>query len=160
MTTRNSLGIFWMFSGGHEEVEGISLFGLWSSCLPNSFNIDEITKFWTGWEFNTKVNEYNLEEYKVIGIDFYIKSFPDSNQWIQDIEAILKWITENGAIISWCGGEDCSPNPEILKPGNAVGNIYACYSPSIGFVCNSGLEEEMEYLNDDQLKDINNSIRS
>lgn len=160
MTTRNSLGIFWMFPEGQDEVEGFSLFGLWDSSLPKNFNIDQIEKLWIGGKFDTKINKYDSEEYKVIGIDFYIKSFPNPSQWLQDIESVLNWIVENGAIISWCGGEDCSPNPAIFEPDNAVGNIYACYSPSIGFICNSDLEEEMEYLNDGQLKKISDSIRN
>ena len=85
-----------------------------------------------------------------------IVTWPNTNEdWDVIIEQALKWFTDNGAAISWCGDEYSSPDPQIFAPGNSVGSIYAALIPKIGMTCNSSLSDEFEYLSDKQLSPYN-----
>ncbi|MFY0602275.1 MAG: hypothetical protein JXR03_21565 [Cyclobacteriaceae bacterium] len=154
MITINSLGIYWKFARGHEEVDGLSFYGFWENTVPRVLEDESLKKKWINSEIEYKEVKIHAEEYKVYGVDILIKKFPSPNYWLSIIEETLKWLIDNGATVAWCGAEDSSPNPRVFDPLESAGNVYACYSNITGLMCNSNLDQELEYLRDDQLKQI------
>jgi len=155
MKTKQSLGIFWNFESGQEEVDGLIFYGLWSDELPKKLETQSLQNLFIGGIIEINEARFDADDYKTYSISFYIKSFPKAEFWLNNIKVCLSWLIDNGAIVSWCGSESCSPNPEILRPRNSAGNIYAGYSIPTGFICNANLEDELEYLNDQQLQKLN-----
>ena len=154
MITKKSLGIFWKFKEGLQEVDGIYFYGLWKHSMPKNLNLEGINDLWYSGEIEYKIIKCDGDDYKVFSITFYIKKFPDAKYWISNLKSVLSWLNNSGAFVSWCGAEDCSPNPDIFNKKRSSGNIYACYSNKTNFMCNSGLHDELKYLNDNQLDDV------
>ena len=151
MITKESLCIYWKFEEGFQEVDGLYFYGLWKDYLPKNLKLEDIDNLWKTGTIDLKICRFEAEEYKVLGINLYIKNFPQSTYWLKNIRNILVWLIDCGAYISWCGTEDCSPNPEIFDLKLSYGNIYACFTKKTDFLCNSDLQEEIKYLNDSQL---------
>ena len=163
MNTRHSVGIFWGFKDFdengkaityNEEVDGLIFYSHWKTELPEKLHaLDSFVELWEGAEIQSKLTKWDSEDYKCYCIEIYITKWPDDSiAWEKSIRASLSWFCDQGTLVSWCGGEDCSPSLNVFDPILASGNIYAAYSPSIGFKCNSGLFERYEWLNDSQLK--------
>lgn len=49
-------------------------------------------------------------------------------------DAILRPVVEDGAVVAWLGDETCTSNPDVLRPGNAAGNVYAAFVESDGLI--------------------------
>jgi hypothetical protein len=149
--TIDAIGIFWQMKGGQEEVPGLYFYGQWKNSLPERFNENDFKKRWPLGVIEHRLTRFENEEYNVLSVKIYIKEFPPAENWLDIIQRILKWFIEQGAIASWCGAEDCSPNPIILDPNCNDGNVYAFYSPEAGFLCNAALDQELKYLDNLQL---------
>ncbi len=154
MTTKESLGIYWKNDTEHQEVNGMTYYGLWKDSLPNNLYLDKLTKLWKEGKIDFQLTRCESEEYKVYCLDLHLIMFPPQAYWLEITEDTLAWFVEAKAVVSWCGVEDCSPNPEILNPQSSFGNVYAAYSPEMGFICNADLDSEMKYLEDEQLASI------
>ena len=79
MITKKSLGIFWKFEDGFEEIDGIYFYGLWKNTLPEKLNLFEFYNLWNTGEIDLKISKFDCEEYKVFGINVYIAEFLQSS---------------------------------------------------------------------------------
>lgn len=82
----------------------------------------------------------------------------DSKQWdlrelIDMFQDLLSSAIQRGATVAWLGGEDCSWNPEVLKPENEGGNVLALYAVEVGFVHAITAVDEVVFVNDRMLRD-------
>lgn len=162
MDTRNSLGIFWGFEDLDEhgkiikyqdEVDGLTFFGYWKEGLPEKLSpLDSFVKLWKGAEVQAKVTKWDSENYRCYSVEIHIMKWPDDSDWEKNIRCSLAWFCDQGALMSWCGAEDCSPSIDVFDDSLSAGNIYAAYAPNIGFKCNSALFERYEELDKSQLK--------
>ncbi|MGB3464838.1 MAG: hypothetical protein WBA74_06200 [Cyclobacteriaceae bacterium] len=159
MKTKDSLSVFWSFKDGQEEVNGMYLFGF---CIEKSEVALDASKLYNIWDSSVadfRLNKYMIDEHSILSIKVYIKVFPKPNSWLIDLQNIFELMRQNGSIISWCGGEDSSPNPIIFNSRAAAGNVYACFTTETGLLCNSELNDELVYLKDEQLNNIYNIFR-
>ncbi len=153
MITRNSLGVFWRFEEGYEEVDGLYFYGKWLNHLPRKIALERLEKTWEKETAEYNTTSFDNDEYKVYAITIYIKEFPESNNWFNVIRETLQMFTDQGAVFAWCGTELSSPNP-IIFTSEEGGEVYAFYSEKTGFICNAGLEDEMKDLTAEQIKRI------
>ena len=159
MITKESLGIFWDYGNGQEEADGLILYGWWRKKLPEELSIDVFEKIWAAIDVQFQVRRWETEEYNSLSIEILIVTWPNTNEeWNVMIRQALKWFTNNGAAISWCGDEYSSPDPRIFAPGNSVGSLYAAWMPKIGMACNASLSDEFEYLSEKQLLLYNSEL--
>lgn len=162
MKTKVSLGIFWTFeppSGGEkyqDELAGLIFYGYWSSDAPELVQkcVNTFIAIWGKVNVATKLRKWEGEGNCNYSIDVNIKSWPNEHHWRFCIGNSLRWFTDQGAAIAWCGSELCSPTLAIFNPGDSRGSVYAAYSPDIGFFCNSGLYDEYRGLETNQLIEI------
>lgn len=61
-----------------------------------------------------------------------------------------------GAIVAWCGGELCWAAVDEIDGGLA----YAACSEPTGLICRAGLDDEIQWLGDDDVRDLWNWIQS
>ncbi len=168
MNTRESLGIFWTFEEFDEsgetvsyqdEVDGLIFYGYWKKSLPEELlDPDSISKLWKGADIQTKLIKWDEESYNCYSIEIYIKTWPEESFWEENIKCSLLWFCKQGAVLSWCGAEDCSPSTDVFDPDLASGNVYAAYAPKVGFICNSPLYGEYQELQDEQLLQFKNIL--
>ncbi len=153
-TTKQSLGIFWYFSEkeGQEEVEGLYVCGCWCAGLPDKEFFGSFSKTWSDGKVEASVYQVDADNEKSITISTRILEWPREKNWHPILEECLKYLIVRGALVAWCGGEACGSTPQMLDPIDPAGHIYAAYSKQNGFVCNSGLNDEHQYLRNDQLE--------
>ena len=150
--------IFWNSPEGSIQVNGIYFYGLFgtSECLKNKENLDQ---YWIPYFTETEIDSLNSERFgNVLIYTIRLDQFPDEKIWIKSLENTLRKIVDEGACVSWCGAEDCSWAPEILNPTLGGGNIYAGFAKPDTFLCHSNLNEECIYLNESDLRKLNNSV--
>lgn len=165
MKTIESLGIYWAFidkSSGEiyqDEVGGLVFYGYWRDGCPSGI-FDNISLFEVVWKdyADVKLRKWEGEDMSNLSVEVKINMWPDKLKWLLCIEWSLRWFVENGAIISWCGSELCSPSLDIFSSGEGSGSVYAAYSERVGFVCGSGLEEEYQDINTSQLEEFNKAV--
>lgn len=160
MKTSESLGIFWSVkvlapSGEEmvcqEEAKGLIFYGLWKGKpLPQLYK-SEVLSVWKESEIEVKIRPWDLDEYRTLAVEVKIVSWPPSALWFENLAAIFELLCKNGAVVGWCGGEDCGQNPSAISPEYGDGLVYAAYSPAIGLICNAKLEDDFSYLSDAQL---------
>lgn len=151
MITKESFSIFWNTGEGQEEVDGLIFYGLWQHGIPHEINIQEFKNIWSSHN-EIKCIRWENEDYKTLSVEVLINYWPNCDKdWDATLLEALRWFTDNGAVISWCGDEYSSPNPEIFAPNNNIGSIYAAWHPKSGIICNSKLSDELLYLSDEQL---------
>ncbi|MDE1465695.1 hypothetical protein [Spartinivicinus poritis] len=166
MKTIESLGIYWMFeeySGGEkyqDEVDGLIFYGYWlrGSERENFVYDDVFQLIWGEGRVETKSRKWGNAGICNFSIEIYIKCWPIELEWKKKIESSLRWFIDNGAVISWCGAEYCSPSLEVFDPDNNAGSIYAAFTSETGLICNSELHEEYQELNSDQLNKLKTII--
>jgi len=153
MTAKDALFIFFNEGIGHIETPGLSFYGLFKQ---NTYAVSDADKFFNSLEIASvyHLNSFEEDDYFVLIVDISIKIWPSDHQWFGCLKEILGWFLKQGASLSWCGDETCSPNPEILRPGNSAGNVYAVLTDKTIFLCNSNLNDELEYISDSQLEKI------
>ncbi|MBB4868244.1 hypothetical protein HNP46_007164 [Pseudomonas nitritireducens] len=158
MKTIESLGIYWseIDPGSQEmyqdEVVGLIFYGYWSGRQDFEF-LERISTFSSIWGGAAELNarEWDGEWMCNFSIEAKILTWPDGEEWKSVLEDSLKWFVENGAAISWCGSESCSPSLEVLDPESGAGSVYAIYSKDLGFSCGSELMEEYKDVDDAKL---------
>lgn len=83
-----------------------------------------------------------------------LPQFPDEAAWREALETALTTLLDAGAAVTWAGGEDCSWHLEVLDPASEAGNVYAAKANDLGFLCNSTLTDEIQFLSDGQLQQL------
>lgn len=159
MKTKESLGIFWTFetrSDGEkyqDEVAGLIFYGYWNSDLSEQVQkcVTTFIAIFGKENVETKLRKWEGEGNCNYSIEVFIKSWPSEQQWLHCIENCLRWFTDKGAVIAWCGSELCGPTLDVFNLGDSTGSVYAAYSPNIGLLCNSGLNDEYRGLETNQL---------
>jgi hypothetical protein len=58
-----------------------------------------------------------------------------------------------GATVMWAGDETCTPNPDVLRPGNRSGNVLAAGSVGCGLLRSTRSSND-GFLDDDDLARI------
>jgi hypothetical protein len=164
MKTNQSLGIFWTFERlddiGHvikyqDEVDGLTFYGHWKDKCPNELALDSFIGLWKGANIQARLTKWDDENYRCYSLDVRIEKWPNDDQWKAYIECSLQWFVAQGAVVSWCGNEDCSPSLDVFNPDLSPGSIYAAYTPETGFLCNSAsLHDEYQELQDKQLLQV------
>ena len=111
-------------------------------------------RLWKGAEIQTKLIKWDDENYRCYSVEVYIMRWPDNSNWEKIIRCSLSWLCDQGALLSWCGAEDCSPSLDVFDYSLSAGNIYAAYAPRAGFKCNSALFERYKELDEHQLNQL------
>jgi hypothetical protein len=158
MKTKDALGFFFKNEKGeYEEVFGLSFYGLYKKGLKPEV-IHSVYSLWNLDENNYKFSTIEYDDFVVFQIGIRLTSFDNELQWLNCVSGMLKEMIKHGAILAWCGGEDCSPNLEIFSYDKSAGNIYAAYDLKNNFVCNSGFNDELVFLDDSQLTMFKNDL--
>lgn len=165
MKTIESLGIYWACvdeSSGEiyqDEVGGLIFYGYWREKGTGEI-VGDGSSFEAIWEgrADVKFRKWEGEEMSPLSAEVKINMWPGEFKWLLFVERSLRWFVENGAIVSWCGAELCSPSLDVFSPGESSGSVYAAYSERVGFVCGSGLEEEYQDINASQLDEFNKVV--
>lgn len=163
MKTRASLGIFWTFeemdnngdlNSYQDEVDGIVFFGHWPTklSLALNLNLSSFSDRWLGSKTQVKGTTWDSSNYNCYSVEVYVQKWPNQASWMRIVESSLSWFCEQGALLSWCGGETCSPALEVFDADSSAGEVYAAYAPSVGFVCNSDLFDDYAELSKNQLE--------
>jgi len=150
VTTKEALGIIWTQKLGtieHPEVDGLIFYGYWGEHLLPKLDPKDFCRIWPKGSTECIYRSWE-EDYHVGSIEMHIVSYPSSCEWLSLLESSMKWFTDLGAIIVWCGGEVSSQSIESLGPDGRDGLVYAGYSSQTGLLCLSGLNEEVKYLGD------------
>lgn len=158
MITKNSLGFFWKSNDGQIEVDGLTCYSLFEIDIPEKAR-ESIISLWSNQETQIQFDFINYDCWKVLITEFNILKWPNDATWQELLQATMKEFINVGALVVWSGGEDCTWNPGILNPDSMMGNIYAGYSKEVGFLCNSNLSKELEYLRDDQIIALRGDIK-
>lgn len=153
MRTSDSLGIYWSFVDGdsgelyQDEVAGLILFGFWKAAYSPEVmeKAAFLNNIWKGFA-DIKLREWEGDALSNLSVEIKINSWPIEKVWKKYIEASLRWFVDNGALISWCGGELSSPSLSVFHPESGAGSVYAAYCESIGFACGSELNSEYHDL--------------
>lgn len=161
MNTKDSLCVFWpkehLDNDGkkvfyHEECSGVIFFGYWLSVLPSDTNfLKKATGIWSEYMGDLKFDRWESEDYNCFAVSILISTWPSSEKWRDIIKETLKLFIEEGAVIAWCGDEECSPSIDCFIVGKNAGNVYSAYTLHNDMVCNSNLDEEYKVLGDAQL---------
>ena len=153
MNVRESLCIIWHGSEGGEEVTGIAIYAQFAA--PGSDALTALEKFWNAEEVCLRASSFAFEGGSIKVADIRVDSWPTPKKWLEAIKSSLKFCLDAGTSVAWAGDESCSWHPDVLDPTKNAGNVYAAYSRQTGFLCNAGLDDEIAYLNDEQLKSLN-----
>jgi hypothetical protein len=130
MKTIESLSVYWTFKDAasgevyQDEVAGLVFYGYWSASHPLSIseNVNKFNEVWHG-VIETKLTAWEGEGSASFSIEVKINEWPCESEWISCIENSLKWFIENGADLSWCGGELCSSLLDVFRPDEGSGNV-------------------------------------
>ena len=125
MKTNQSLGVYWKLVDGFEYIDGMYFYGFWLNELPPKQNMENINFVFSSGKTKVKLTRFDGEDYKVYEARIAIEKYPDKEIWFKTIRDTLHLFIDQGAIIAWCGGEDCSPNPTIFDSKTNGGNIYS-----------------------------------
>ena len=150
MNTIKSLGVIWNEAECQVEVEGMFFYALTkhSKAIP----IEDIKPIWSSNMFDLQMDNFKYDLWTVLICTLRVFQWPNDKMWFEYLIKTMKFFINTGAIVVWSGGEDCSWNPEILTPDLMMGNIYAGYSTQTGFLCNSNLSDELQFLDNDQIQ--------
>lgn len=159
MKTSDSLGIYWPCIDKvnneiyQDEVSGLIFYGFWSHGYSSEVlgNVDSFENIWMGG-VDIRFREWSGEAMSNLSIEMKINSWPSKNRWRESIEASLRWFIENGALISWCGGEWSSPSLAVFMEDQRSGLVYAAFCKSVGFAWGSDLESEYRDVEGSELR--------
>jgi hypothetical protein len=163
MKTKDSLGIYWTFSVDgdryQDEVSGLIFYGYWKKNFSEDVvnNLDGFVKIWADSEIEVKSRLWEGAENCNFSIEVRIDRWPEKD-WMTCVKESLKWFSNQGAEIAWCGGEYSGPSLNVFDPEDTSGGIYAAYTCHTGFVCKSGLNEEYIELGEREITNLKNAI--
>lgn len=160
MRTFEELGIFWVSPDGHNEVAGIAFYGFWNHTqIPDEVGYC-FTQVWSGLDAEIAVTPIFTKDGNFVVVAVWIKQWPSDDNWRRAVEGMFQLMIAKGAIVSWCGGENCSWSLSELDPETSSGCIYAASSKFTGVLLHSGLSDEISYLNDDNLVQLQSSLHT
>lgn len=145
MTSRE---VLWIYDRAPEEADGVVFNGYWGpdSPLPK-LDVGEFSSIWS--EGAVVCHSRAMpDDYFVASIVVKILRYPAAGDWIPALRSALRWFVERGAVVSWCGHELCSQSIEAFGPHCGDGLVYAAYSNRTGMLCRSGLDDEVQFLDD------------
>jgi hypothetical protein len=164
MKTKESLSLVWTSESTGEdgrtervqdEVDGLTFYSYWPHSAPAKLRENTyFAQLWDGASIVAKLTKWDEEESRILSLDVRIYEWPDPMCWLECVSSTLKYFVEQGALVAWCGGEESSPSIDVFDPVSASGSVYAAYAQSTGFICNSGLLDDYEWLTDEQLLSI------
>lgn len=158
MSNATDFSIFWNSGEGHEEVQGIYLYGLFAlNVLPNL--TDLIERNWMSENGKTQIGHIESEFGTVVVVALKLQKIPSESEWYRNLECSLIDLVERGARVAWAGGEDCSWNPDVLNPTSDSGNVYAAMTVSTNLICNDTFGIATQFVSADQLSSIWNAVR-
>jgi hypothetical protein len=136
---------------GQEEGDGLRFFGHWKTHFPHSLHgLSAVLQAWPEQGIEASLVRWDGENYPVFTLEVAILRWPSADEWPVLLEKTLKWFTDQGAIVAWCGDELSTASIDNFDPILARGNVYACYFDG-RFILNSNLDEEYRILTDEQL---------
>lgn len=167
MKTSDSLGIYWSFMDDsssdlyQDEVAGLIFFGFWKAAYSSKI-VEKVAFLNIIWkEFaDIKIREWEGDALSNLSVEIKINYWPTERSWKKNIESSLRWFVDNGALISWCGGELSSPSLSVFHPESGAGSVYAAYCESIGFACGSELNSEYYDLDAVELEKFAGAVRA
>ena len=153
MSKTTDFTIFWNSIDGQGEVAGIYIYGLFRSTRIADVG-NRIGDLWTLENGEVQTNEYESGCGSVLCVSLKLDAIPLDTEWFSKLDASLTRLVENGALVAWAGGEDCSCSPEVLNPDSSVGNVYAAKAAATAFMCNDKAGDVIEDLSDAQLSSL------
>lgn len=145
---------------GHLEADGINIYAATFDEYPELLDDKSIIE--SAW----KTGSYSFRMYPVslideppwdrIGrVDVTIRfwEWPSVEDWLPGLEKAMKSFADQGAFAVWAGDEYMLSNPGAFDPGEGRGT-YAVYSDPTGFLCESDLEDEFQYIKEVQAEPI------
>ncbi len=152
MKTKDTLEIVWNSEEGQELCSGVYLCG-WFPGADTGGCSEHIRDVFQAIGGICQVRD--IEQHGTVQIvSVRMTRFPDNITWRQTVEAAFKILLNAGAAVAWAGGEDCSWHLEVLDPASDAGNVYAAKTNASGFLCNSALADEIQYLSEGQLQSL------
>ena len=160
MRTFEELGIFWASPDGHIEVAGITFYGFWSQRqIPDDAGFC-LTQVWNGLDAEVAVQPISADDGNYVVVTIWIKRWPSDDNWRIAVERMLHLMVVKGAVVSWCGGEYSSWSLTELDPATSSGCVYAASSEFTGVILHSGLSDEISYLTDDELVQLQAALHT
>jgi len=150
MKTQTTLDIVWNNAEGQELCAGIYLCG-WFPEGPDEKCSEQIQNMFQSMGGVCHVRD--IEQHGSVRIiSVRLPRFPEEAIWREAMEAAFTILLDAGAAVTWAGGEDCSWHLEVLDPASDAGNVYAAKEHDLGFLCNTTLTDEIQYLTKGQLQ--------
>ena len=150
MKTQDSLEVVWNSEEGQELCGGIYLCGWFPGGLTGNCS-EQMQR-----EIGAIGGDYQVRDIEQHGtvriVTVRLTRFPNDLVWRKEVEDALTILLNDGAVVAWAGGEDCSWHLEVLSPDSDAGNVYAAKSADTGFCCNSNLTDDIKFLSEDQLQ--------
>lgn len=149
MRTRDSLGVFWHFEDGQQEMDGLLIYGYWPK-KPDVYPRFPLGLWpkgteWKNYEYVSadtgrpqRVNEWTVK----------IARWPRPEDWKKLIRQTLRAHIDGGATIAWCGLEGGYAEPPELFEDKAF--VWAILNKSGRFCCESELDGEFRLLTKEQ----------
>lgn len=149
--TEESLGVFWLFEDGHEEVLGVLAYGFFTNMeqhvpvFPHNLWPEDI---------QIKTYVYKNEAWKIIEWTIQFNRWPTTKQaeWEELIGETLYTFTTHGAIIAWCGleGYFVTP-PSLFSATEMAGGVYAILIPGNELICSAQLQKPFQAVGNEDL---------
>ena len=154
--TEESLKVFFPVEGGHEEVNGITLYGLWKGLCLDEPKIPEIKQLGETDCSSSRLWGYDPDkgtDWNIWLWDIWIKDwdFNDST-WVETLKSFFVLLEEQGALVSWSALDSVhSDPPGLFDPASMSCGVHAAYSKDTGFIVKSHIGKNLEVLTDDEM---------
>lgn len=157
MTTRSSLYLVWPspYDKTFDDVEkdGLAFLGHWPSGELPALDGGQLSRLWPPeCVMDFKVRRWY--EQQSVELELLIAKWPSAEVWRETLGRIMGAFVDEGAVVAWCGNERSSPWVSCLNPDITETPVYAAYTKDRRLVCLSGLDEQMRYLDDENLRSV------
>ena len=133
---RDPFGVFWKEEGeqGHEEVDGVLLYGLRRPGAVSSPAIEEL------WPPSTELRDPHIlwgTGWEVELRTLRVHQWPPSEAWEETLRLTLERLQQAGHTVTWFALEgDFVDPPFLFEPDRMGHSVYAALSAPTGFLCN------------------------
>nr|ADY62317.1 hypothetical protein Plabr_4746 [Rubinisphaera brasiliensis DSM 5305] len=167
MTVANSMEIAWKDENGTEIVKGIYFYAYFPKTVTpdiinkHSFNSSDPSVYFHIDLFTISEDAAFTEVHSgtIMVLSARFDAWPDNLRWRAFVKDTLHTLTECGALLTWCGNELSSYSPDSLNPHLGGADVYAAYSPKIGYLCRSPLlTDTYEPLSDNEMSRIYSTL--
>ncbi len=151
MITREEFEIVWNATDGQTQVPGVYVYGFFPRGLAGDIE-EPFNRLVGPLHAAHQIRSIEYESGLVAKVAIRFDSLPsDDANWRAFLIESFSILLDAGATVGWAGGIDCSSSPEVLDPTSCAGNVYAAKSIESALLCNSKLNEPIQFVSDEEL---------